>query len=59
MLPLHAYINHVFSEDQRDATVEAILGVAGDANVNPECTADAQRRLNQANTRLARLTQAI
>ena len=59
MEPLNSYIHHAFSEDQRDATVEAMLGVAGDVNVNPQRTADAQRRLTQAKTRLARLTQAI
>ncbi|WIX76943.1 hypothetical protein QRX50_36815 [Amycolatopsis carbonis] len=57
--PLNAYINHAFSEDQRDQTVEAMLEVAGDVNVNPERSADAQRRLTQAKTRLTRLAQAI
>lgn len=59
MDPLNSYIHHAFSEEQRDATVEAMLGVAGDVNVNPRRMADAQRRLTQAKTRLARLTQAI
>lgn len=59
MDPLNSYIHHAFSEEQRDATVEAMLGVAGDVNVNPRRTADAQRWLTQAKTRLARLTQAI
>jgi hypothetical protein len=56
--PLNAYLNHAFSEDQRDQTVLAMLGVAGDVNVNPERTADAQNRLTQAKTRLTRLAQA-
>ncbi|WP_409180645.1 hypothetical protein F9C11_29665 [Amycolatopsis sp. VS8301801F10] len=59
MEPLNSYIHRAFSEDQRDATVDAMLGVAGDVNVNPQRMADAQRRLTQAKTRLARLTQAI
>ncbi|WP_026361393.1 recombinase family protein [Amycolatopsis nigrescens] len=57
--PVNDYIGRVFSSDQRDATVLAMLGVAGDVNVNPERTADAERRLTQARTRLTRLQQAI
>lgn len=57
--PVNGYIHHVFSPGQREATVRAMLGVADEVNVSPDRTADAERRLTQAKTKLSRFQQAI
>jgi hypothetical protein len=57
--PIHGYISHVFSPAQREATVRAMLGVAGEVNADSGRVADVRRRATQAETRLRRLQQAI
>ncbi|OXM50633.1 recombinase family protein [Amycolatopsis thailandensis] len=57
--PVNGYISQVFSPEQREKTVLAMLGVAGEVAVNPERSEEARRRLSQAKTRLARLQEAI